>query len=122
MGQILLEKLQAKLGSIVCGYYSNSNAFFPGLPGTDKELELLVEENQEYGDIIINKNEDVYENLSLKTLSGLDWFKQFCSHARYKINTESDPPYKTGNARFTTVLLKPVSDVEYIGIFWLAKC
>ena len=38
-----------------------------------KKLFLLQEEADKYGDLIISNVEDVYENLSLKILAGLDW-------------------------------------------------
>ncbi|CAH1799492.1 unnamed protein product [Owenia fusiformis] len=43
-----------------------------------------------YGDILMNDFMDEYENLTLKTMSGLKWATEFCSNAEYVMKTDTD--------------------------------
>ncbi|CAH1781653.1 unnamed protein product [Owenia fusiformis] len=49
-----------------------------------------LEEAKIYGDIIIKDFMDVYNNLTLKTMSGLKWASDFCSNAKYVMKTDTD--------------------------------
>jgi len=64
--------------------------FLVGRPSKSEELARLIEENDAHSDLVINNNEDVYENLSLKVVSGLAWFDQHCPLADYLLKVDDD--------------------------------
>ncbi len=70
--------------------------FMIGIEGLEKsEDNKLVNYtiNQEmsiFDDIIIGNNVDSYENLTLKTLSILEWAITYCSQAKYLLKTDDD--------------------------------
>ncbi|CAH1781652.1 unnamed protein product [Owenia fusiformis] len=49
-----------------------------------------LKEAKKHGDILIKDFMDVYENLTLKTMSGLKWASDFCSNAKYVMKTDID--------------------------------
>merc|ERR1719430_1749450 len=52
--------------------------------------EAVVEEAIKEGDMIIPRVKDKYENLSLKTISALDWVVQLCPDAEYVRKVDDD--------------------------------
>ncbi|XP_006882257.1 PREDICTED: beta-1,3-galactosyltransferase 4 [Elephantulus edwardii] len=60
------------------------------LPTLDKQRSNLVWEAQTQGDIIQAAFHDSYRNLTLKTLSGLNWASEYCPMARYILKTDDD--------------------------------
>ena len=59
-------------------------------PTPGGELGELLAEQEQHGDLVINNVEDVYENLSLKTISGLEWFDRYCAEADYLLKVDDD--------------------------------
>lgn len=53
-------------------------------------LEKLVGESEQYNDLIISNCVDTYDNLTLKSLSILEWTQTFCSEAKYLLKTDDD--------------------------------
>lgn len=67
-----------------------SMAFVLG-DGLDDVLSLsLSEENYEYGDLIRGNFLDTYTNLTLKTISYLEWVDKYCNRAKYILKTDDD--------------------------------
>lgn len=59
--------------------------------GLDDVLSLsLSEENYEYGDLIRGNFLDTYTNLTLKTISYLEWVDKYCNRAKYILKTDDD--------------------------------
>lgn len=57
----------------------------------DKNLqEKIKEEIQIYGDVIQSNTFDSYYNLTLKTISMLEWVKKFCQSAQLILKTDDD--------------------------------
>lgn len=50
----------------------------------------LTEENYEYGDLIRGNYLDTYNNLTLKTISCLEWVDKYCNRAKYILKTDDD--------------------------------
>jgi hypothetical protein len=55
--------------------------FFVGQTG-EKERQYIRDENFTYGDITQGNFDDHYDNLTLKTVSMLQWVKDYCSQVR----------------------------------------
>ncbi|XP_053226721.1 beta-1,3-galactosyltransferase 1-like [Podarcis raffonei] len=51
---------------------------------------LLEEESSIYRDIIQQDFLDTYNNLTLKTLMGMEWISKFCPNATYVVKADSD--------------------------------
>ncbi|XP_062979691.1 beta-1,3-galactosyltransferase 2-like [Elgaria multicarinata webbii] len=51
---------------------------------------LLEEESSTYRDIIQQNFLDTYNNLTLKTLMGMEWVSKFCPNATYVMKADSD--------------------------------
>uniref|UniRef100_A0A1B6CA38 Hexosyltransferase n=2 Tax=Clastoptera arizonana TaxID=38151 RepID=A0A1B6CA38_9HEMI len=65
-------------------------AFVVGLTlKSDIEAGISME-SEMYGDIIQGKFVDSYDNLTLKTVSILEWVDNYCSHARFVLKTDDD--------------------------------
>ena len=57
----------------------------------DVRVEMNIDrENARYGDIVKEDFMDSYDNLTLKTLMGIQWASNFCSQARYVLKIDSD--------------------------------
>lgn len=56
----------------------------------DKLQELVLEENEQYHDIIMEDFVDTYKNLTLKTIMGMKWMSTFCPHAKFMMKTDDD--------------------------------
>lgn len=50
----------------------------------------LVAEDALYGDLIVGNSVDSYQNLTLKTISMLEWKLQYCPQAPYLLKTDDD--------------------------------
>ncbi|XP_037958044.1 myb-like protein P [Teleopsis dalmanni] len=67
-----------------------SIAFMLG-SNTNETLNLaLTHENFIYGDLIRGHFVDSYNNLTLKTISALEWVDEHCSRAKYLLKTDDD--------------------------------
>nr|CAI5850988.1 unnamed protein product [Callosobruchus analis] len=65
-------------------------AFILGLT-SNQTLNNNIEKEQEiYGDIIRGKFIDTYDNLTLKTISVLEWVDNYCSKASFVLKTDDD--------------------------------
>ncbi|XP_043919127.1 beta-1,3-galactosyltransferase 2-like [Protopterus annectens] len=66
--------------------------FLTGLPSTFTKSvqDILEEESMTFHDIIQQDFMDVYVNLTIKTMMGLEWLKKFCPYASYALKTDSD--------------------------------
>ncbi|CAH1792062.1 unnamed protein product [Owenia fusiformis] len=49
-----------------------------------------LEEAKKYGDIVIKDFDEVYRNLTYKTIAGFQWASKFCSNAQYVMKTDDD--------------------------------
>ncbi|XP_017835001.1 beta-1,3-galactosyltransferase 2 isoform X2 [Drosophila busckii] len=59
--------------------------------GTNETLnQALTDENYMYGDLIRGNFIDSYNNLTLKTMSSLEWADQYCQRAKYILKTDDD--------------------------------
>ena len=64
--------------------------FLVGLPEDPETRHKLQQESEQHGDLVINNMEDHYENLSLKTLSALQWLKNLCPKAKFLLKVDDD--------------------------------
>lgn len=67
-----------------------STAFVLGRTGNSSVSTALTQENMIYGDLIRGHFIDSYNNLTLKTLSSLEWVDQNCPKAKYILKTDDD--------------------------------
>lgn len=65
-------------------------AFLLGTSDNDTLNNSIVDENNEYGDIIQATFHDTYNNLTLKSVMMLKWVTSYCSHATYLMKTDDD--------------------------------
>ncbi|KAF7994003.1 hypothetical protein HCN44_011272 [Aphidius gifuensis] len=65
-------------------------AFLLGQNDNDTLNNAVVDENDEYGDIIQATFHDTYNNLTLKSVMMLKWVTKYCSHATYLMKTDDD--------------------------------
>lgn len=65
-------------------------AFVLGRGTNETVNKALSEENFMYGDLIRGNFIDSYNNLTLKTISSLEWVDQHCSRAKYILKTDDD--------------------------------
>ncbi|XP_008058426.1 beta-1,3-galactosyltransferase 4 [Carlito syrichta] len=59
-------------------------------PGSSSHGNDLARESAAHGDILQAAFQDSYRNLTLKTLSGLNWADKHCPMARYVFKTDDD--------------------------------
>ncbi|XP_075152150.1 uncharacterized protein LOC142226142 [Haematobia irritans] len=67
-----------------------STAFVLGRTTNATISEALTQENMIYGDLIRGHFIDSYNNLTLKTLSSLEWVDQHCPKTKYILKTDDD--------------------------------
>lgn len=67
-----------------------STAFILGRSTNSAVSTALTQENMIYGDLIRGNFIDSYNNLTLKTLSSLEWVDQNCPKAKYILKTDDD--------------------------------
>ncbi|XP_057376217.1 uncharacterized protein LOC130697316 [Daphnia carinata] len=65
-------------------------AFMVGTSKNQSENMLVQQENFIYGDIIQGRFIDTYNNLTLKTISMLEWSWEHCGRARFLLKTDDD--------------------------------
>jgi len=67
--------------------------FFDVIAGsTDNEtiLEGIETEKHLYDDLIVANFQDSYDNLTLKTMSSLEWMDAYCNQSEYILKTDDD--------------------------------
>uniref|UniRef100_A0A1A9W437 Galectin domain-containing protein n=1 Tax=Glossina brevipalpis TaxID=37001 RepID=A0A1A9W437_9MUSC len=76
------------------GHYTErrdvSIAFVLGRTANQNLNKDLSEENSIYGDLIRGHYIDSYNNLTLKTISSLEWVDQHCAKAKFILKTDDD--------------------------------
>lgn len=65
-------------------------AFFLGATGDQGTEEQLMGENTLFGDLIQGRFVDSYNNLTLKTISILEWVDTYCPQASFVLKTDDD--------------------------------
>lgn len=62
-----------------------------GLNKAERAVQrVLGREHSRYGDLIECRSRDTYTNLTLKSISALEWTRQYCPWARYLLKTDDD--------------------------------
>lgn len=62
-----------------------------GLNKAERAVQrVLGREHGRYGDLIECRSRDTYTNLTLKSISALEWTRQYCPWARYLLKTDDD--------------------------------
>ncbi|XP_064135532.1 beta-1,3-galactosyltransferase 5 [Loxodonta africana] len=64
--------------------------FLLGITTKDQEMTAVAQEGQQYGDIIQKDFVDVYFNLTLKTMMGIEWVHHYCPEAAFVMKTDCD--------------------------------
>ncbi|XP_058152235.1 beta-1,3-galactosyltransferase 5 [Dasypus novemcinctus] len=64
--------------------------FLLGASDNEDEMRAVAEESQRHRDIIQKDFVDVYFNLTLKTMMGMEWVHYFCPQASFVMKTDSD--------------------------------
>ncbi|XP_006886833.1 PREDICTED: beta-1,3-galactosyltransferase 5-like [Elephantulus edwardii] len=64
--------------------------FLLGTTTKQNETAVVVQESMQYQDIIQKDFVDVYFNLTLKTMMGMEWVHRFCPQATFVMKTDSD--------------------------------
>jgi len=76
------------------GHYSQRSdiniAFLLGSTNDSKLAKDLTDENKLYGDLIIGHFLDSYDNLTLKTVSLLEWVDNYCNNIKFVLKTDDD--------------------------------
>lgn len=67
-----------------------STAFILGRTTNKTINDALTQENMIYGDLIRGHFIDSYNNLTLKTLSSLEWVDSYCPKTKYILKTDDD--------------------------------
>lgn len=67
-----------------------SLGFIVGMSKISSMNDITAEESAVYGDIIRGNFIDSYDNLTLKTISFLEWIDNYCSQAHYILKTDDD--------------------------------
>lgn len=65
-------------------------AFMLGSTSNQTVNDRIEKEQEMYGDIIRGKFIDTYDNLTLKTISMLEWVDNLCSRAQFVLKTDDD--------------------------------
>ncbi|XP_006870924.1 PREDICTED: beta-1,3-galactosyltransferase 5 [Chrysochloris asiatica] len=64
--------------------------FLLGTTTKEYEMTAVSQEGQQHRDIIQKDFVDVYFNLTLKTMMGMEWIHHFCPQATFVMKTDSD--------------------------------
>ena len=64
--------------------------FLVGIPDNETVMEDLAQESEQFGDIVINTIKDLYQNLSLKTLSAFSWVSLYCPSSMFMLKVDDD--------------------------------
>ncbi|KAK7812270.1 hypothetical protein U0070_024424 [Myodes glareolus] len=78
--------------------------FLLGASDSTDEMNAIAQEGKQYRDIIQKDFKDVYFNLTLKTMMGMEWVHHFCPQAAFVMKTDSDMFVNIGY--LTELLLK----------------
>uniref|UniRef100_A0A4W5LHK3 Hexosyltransferase n=1 Tax=Hucho hucho TaxID=62062 RepID=A0A4W5LHK3_9TELE len=70
--------------------------FMVGVASDPGLAKLLIEEARERGDLIQGRFWDSYSNLTLKTLSMLNWARRFCPQAHFLAKVDDDVLFNPG--------------------------
>jgi len=65
-------------------------AFMLGTTSNQTLIDVINEEKNIYSDIIVGKFIDTYDNLTLKTISMLEWVESYCPQADFVLKTDDD--------------------------------
>ena len=65
-------------------------SFLVGLSDNGTVAKAVTKESEKNGDVIVNNITDLYENLSLKTISAFVWLKQFCPKSKFLLKVDDD--------------------------------
>ncbi|KAH0513558.1 Beta-1,3-galactosyltransferase 5 [Microtus ochrogaster] len=64
--------------------------FLLGASDSTDEMNATAQEGKQHRDIIQKDFKDVYYNLTLKTMMGMEWVHHFCPQAAFVMKTDSD--------------------------------
>ncbi|XP_005375830.1 PREDICTED: beta-1,3-galactosyltransferase 5 [Chinchilla lanigera] len=64
--------------------------FLLGTTASKDEMTVVSQESQQHRDIIQKDFKDVYFNLTLKTMMGMEWVHRFCPQAAFVMKTDTD--------------------------------
>ncbi|XP_003463973.1 beta-1,3-galactosyltransferase 5 [Cavia porcellus] len=64
--------------------------FLLGTTASEDEMMAVAQENRQHGDIIQKDFKDVYFNLTLKTMMGMEWIHRFCPQVAFVMKTDTD--------------------------------
>ncbi|XP_072255689.1 beta-1,3-galactosyltransferase 2-like [Pyxicephalus adspersus] len=64
--------------------------FLLGRPSSQETQEIVISESSNYHDIIQQDFLDSYNNLTLKTLMGIEWVSRLCPNVTYVMKVDSD--------------------------------
>ncbi|XP_062869461.1 beta-1,3-galactosyltransferase 2-like [Trichomycterus rosablanca] len=62
----------------------------PGREGQEEEQQKLIQESEEFHDIVQSNFMDSYNNLTIKTMIILEWLTSYCRNASYAMKIDSD--------------------------------
>lgn len=65
-------------------------AFMLGTTSNESYVQKIEKEQEIYGDVIKGKFFDTYDNLTLKTISMLEWVDSYCPKASFILKTDDD--------------------------------
>ena len=71
-------------------YQEVAFTFLVGLPEDLNTRTQIEQESRDNGDIVMNKMEDHYEGLSLKTLSAFQWLERYCPRSEFLLKVDDD--------------------------------
>lgn len=64
--------------------------FLLGTTASEDEMTVVAREGQQHRDIIQKDFKDVYSNLTLKTMMGMEWVHHYCPQAAFVMKTDTD--------------------------------
>ncbi|XP_077142333.1 beta-1,3-galactosyltransferase 4 [Ranitomeya variabilis] len=100
-------------GSLTSSTASSSlTLFILAVPKSPDERAALIHEAVTHRDIIQANFTDSYQNLTLKTITGLTWALEKCHGTKYLLKTDDDVFV---NTLFLTQFLRRVSGLQYMG-------
>ena len=82
------------LSSLLCEICTFFISYVVCLPLQDQRIKI---ESETHGDILQERFEDSYRNLTIKTMLILKWYNQKCSHIPYLLKADDDVFLNTKN-------------------------
>ncbi|KAK6058677.1 N-acetyllactosaminide 3-alpha-galactosyltransferase [Cooperia oncophora] len=64
--------------------------FFVGAPKSEKEMSILLAEQENYHDLIVTDMKELYENLVFKVNAMMNFFLKYCSNANFLLKIDDD--------------------------------